>query len=286
MRKTWQGAALLSAFVVSIGCGSSESGTSHDGGAEADAPSDGGVRTLTTRALLPTAVNNLLLDPFITSDTSWGHFRTVVPEVDPEKNGGDCPYLARELLSASPIGISAPTVLANPTVLPPSAGCTAILAPFSGSTETVHAEIWVSLRDAAGNPVPFAPTSAGKSALERYVTVALVPNSLPGSAALPSYPLEPTAGASVTLAGRPWGQLALSAPVALPEGGWFAITLKNPDASVYLAAPEVVPTTVGTGLPLRSRPMTDAERGAIVQYGRPRTPQPAPRRRTRPPRFR
>jgi hypothetical protein len=294
---------MTAALVSSLGCGSSPSDQSHDGGSPRDAASDqsadakaagdGAVRQLTSRPLLPTPVNNLLLDPFITSDTAWGHFLAVVPAANPDQTTDACPFITRELMSESPIGISGPTVLVNSTVLPPSTGCTAILSALVGSSEPVHAEIWVSLSDASGNPLPFPPaTDDGVKVLEGLVTVALLPNSLPSSAALPAYPLEPTTAAGtgrVTIAGREWGQLGLPSPVSIPKGGWFSILVKNLDQGLLLAAPQVVPVG-GSGSkwgadpalgPARMRPMTVLERGAIGQYGR-HPPPPPPRRPGRP----
>jgi hypothetical protein len=267
-------ARVLLAFVIPFvaGCGSSGSSASKDGGT---AP----VRTLTTRALLPSVTNDLLLDPFITADQSWGHFRAVVPKANPADTNGGCPLLARELMSASPIGVSAPAELVNPSVLPASTGCTSILAPFVGSTEPVHAQIWVSLSDASGNAVPFPTGSDGERTLDRYLTVALLPNSLPTAASLPAYPLEPS-GPPIVLAGRQWGQLALSATAPIPQGGWFAITLNKPDGGLYLAGPQVVPTGGSVG-PVRSRPVTDVEEGAVRQYSKLPYEHPI-RRRTRP----
>jgi hypothetical protein len=280
-------ALLLAAALLGplLGCGSAGSGTSGDAGSR-DAPADrgdagdGAIRTLTTRPLLPTTPNDLLLDPFITSDESWGHFRAVIPATDPDETVGDCPLLSRQILSASPTGVSAPAILVNPAVLSASTGCTSILAPFAGSTEPVHAQIWVSLSDSSGNPVSFPPAAAaGQKTLDGTLTVALLPNALPSGATLPSFPLEPS-GPPVTLAGREWGQLALPTAVPIPKGGWFAITLKNPDAALYLAGPQVVPTGSGVG-PIRSRPMTGDEEGAVLQYSRQPERHP-PRRRGRP----
>jgi hypothetical protein len=229
---------------------------------------------MTSRSLLPTPVNDLLLDPFITADTSWGHFRVMVPAVTPAETGGDCPYIQRELVSASPTGVSGPAVLVNPTSLPASTGCTAILAPFVGSTETVNAQIWVSLSDSSGAPLPFpTATDAGASTVDGFLSVALIPNVLPATATPPnSYPLTLTTSAAVVLAGRSWGRLALASPVAIPDGGWFSITLSNGENGLYLAGPQVVPTASAQVAPrpgaLAGRPITEAERGAVLQYGR------------------
>ncbi len=246
-------------------------------------------RSMISRELLPTAVNNLLLDPFITSDVSWGHFRAVVPAVDPAETGADCPNLTREFLSASPIGISAPVVLVNTAVLPASMGCTAITAPFVGSTEAVSAQIWVSLSDGSGAPLPFPPApGAGGASIDTFLAVALLPNVLPDAAPPASYPFSVASTPPTSISGRQWGLLELATPVSLPEGGWFAITLKNPTGGLFLAAPQIVPaatTTQSITVPLgavQSRPMTEVERGAILQYGRLLARPAPPRRRPRP----
>jgi hypothetical protein len=249
-------------------------------------------RTMTTRGLLATPVNNLLLDPFVTADVTWGHFRAVVPAVDPSQTGPDCPKITREFLSASPIGIAAPVVLVDPTVLPASSGCTAIIAPFVGSTEALSAQIWVSLSDASGAPVAIpAVADAAAGGLDSFLTVALVPSVLPSSAAPPaSYPFVLASTPPTLIAGREWARLELSTPVSVPDGGWFAITLLNPASGFYLAAPQVVAASTTTLAVVRSlasirtRPITDVERGAMLQYGR-LLPVPMPRRRHRPKRM-
>jgi hypothetical protein len=245
---------------------------------------DAGVRTLTTRALLPTPVNSLLIDPFVTYDESWGHFRAVVPAVEAAETGGDCPSLTREFVSASAAGIAAPAVLVNPTVLPVSTGCTAIIAPFVGSSEPVTAQIWVSLSDAAGAPVAFpSVTDAGMATIDGFVTVAILPNTVPSSLPPASYPFEVLPPAPVTAGGRQWGLLGLRTAVAIPDGGWFAITFKSQSGGLYLAAPAVVPTGASQIVQRAAprRPMTEIERGAMLQYGRLLQTRRPPRRHTR-----
>jgi hypothetical protein len=186
------------------------------------------------------------------------------------------------------MGVSAQAVLVNPAVLSASTGCTAIIAPFVGSTEPVSAQIWVSLSDASGAPLPIpSSVDGGAKGLEGFVAVALLPNALPSSTPVPSYPLALTSAAPTTLAGRQWGLLALTSPVAIPEGGWFAITLMNGSNGLYLAAPDVVPTAAGQIVPGRSvvaptRPISEIERGAILEYGRRLPRHRPPRKRTRP----
>jgi hypothetical protein len=243
-------------------------------------PDAGPIRMLTARPILATPVNNLLMDPFITTDRSWGHFVPVIPASDPTQTRGDCNGLAFVILSDSPVGVSAPAVLVDADTMPSISGCTAIVAPFVGSTEPVGARIWASLDDASGAPLPFpAPSDGGTSAIDAVLTVALVANAVPASAASVSYPLTAVDQAPTVVGARSWGALALPALASLGEGGWFAITLTNGTRGVYLAAPEVVPGGTSTELVLRpatgwSRPASDAERGAIQQY-----PRHAPRRR-------
>jgi hypothetical protein len=246
-----------------------------EGGAEAAAP----IRTATTRSLLPTSVQNLLLDSFLTGDESWGHFRAIIPPL-PDGGPSVCQELVREYLSQSPAGVSGPAVLATASTGSMSAGCTQILAPFPGVTSTATADMWVSLSDAKGAPLPFPTDTHG---LDAVLEVTLLPNYLPTDTPQPTYGLE-SKGAPMVIAGREWGQVALSAPAPLTKGGWFSITLVNLEDSFYLAAPEVVPTDLVTLARPRTRPMTGADRSSIGEYERvvrlaPRHPRrPAPGR--------
>jgi hypothetical protein len=265
----------LSALFLTLGCNSSGSTANGDAGAHDSAtdarpkPRDGEaeaappIRTATTRSLLPTSVQSLLIDPFLTGDTSWGHFRAIVP---PTSGGSltECGDLVREFLSQSPAGVSGPAVRATASTGSPSAGCTQILAPFSGVTTTASAEMWVSLSDASGAPLPF-PT--GAHGLDAELEVAILPNYLPTDTPQVTYALE-SVGAPMVIAGREWGLVALAAPAPLTKGGWFSITLVNASGSFYFSAPEVVPTDLVTLVRPRARPMTDADRSAISEYER------------------
>jgi hypothetical protein len=311
MKRSVTGALAASGLLLTAGCPSSDDvhppilaehgPDASDGAPDAHATGAGGDdvtdastdRTMTTRGLLATPVNNLLLDPFVTADVAWGHFQAVVPAVDPSQTGADCPKITREFLSASPVGIAAPVVLVNQAVLPASSGCAAIIAPFVGSTEAVSAQIWVSLSDGSGAPVPIpVGADAAGTSLDSFVTVALVPNALPSAASPPaSYPLTLASTPPTSIAGREWAQLELPAPVSVPEGGWFAITLANPASGFYFVAPQIVPASTTTlalvrslGAP-RSRPVTDVERGAMLQYGLLLPTHVTPRRRHRPKRM-
>jgi hypothetical protein len=148
------------------------------------------------------------------------------------------------------------------------------------------------LSDASGAPVAIpAVADAAAGGLDSFLTVALVPSVLPSSAAPPaSYPFVLASTPPTLIAGREWARLELSTPVSVPDGGWFAITLLNPASGFYLAAPQVV-TASTTALAvvrslaaIRTRPITDVERGAMLQYGR-LLPVPMPRRRHRPKRM-
>jgi hypothetical protein len=246
-----------------------------EGGTEAAPP----IRTATTRSLLPTSVQNLLLDPFLTGDESWGHFRAIIPP-PPSGSLSVCQELVREYLGQSPAGVSGPAVLATASTGSKSAGCTQILAPFPGVTSTATADMWISLSDAKGAPLPF-PTDA--HGLDAVLEVTLLPNYLPTDTPQPTYGLE-SKGAPTVIAGREWGQVALAAPAPLTKGGWFSITLVNLEDSFYFAAPEVVPTDLATLARPRTRPMTGADRSSIGEYERvvrlaPRhPPRPAPGR--------
>jgi hypothetical protein len=265
----------LSVLALALGCNSSGGIANGDAGAHdsaTDAPSkprDGEaegappIRTATTRSLLPTSVQSLLIDPFLTGDTSWGHFRAIVP---PSSGGSptECGDLVRELLSQSPAGVSGPAVRATASAGSPSAGCTQILAPFSGVTTTANADMWVSLSDASGAPLPFP---ADAHALAAALEIAILPNYLPSDSPQVTYALEST-GAPMVIAGREWGRVALAAPAPLTKGGWFSITLVDASGSFYFSAPEVVPTDLVTLVRPHARPMTDADRSAISEYER------------------
>jgi hypothetical protein len=240
-----------------------------------DASTDGSpVRFATTRGLLPTSVKSLLLDPFVTYDESWGHFDSLDPTTDDE-----CAPIVRELMSQSPIGIAG--AVANVSL---RGRCTQILAPLSGASKgSVDAEMWISLSDASGAPLPF-PTHG----LDASIKVELVPNYLPTQTPQDVYPLEPVSvspispsdsGAlPVTIAGREWGLVAVSA-VPFTQGGWFVVTLVSETGSFYLAGPEVVPTTTVSLLRPHFRAMTDADRAATAGYARVvRTHRTPPRR--------
>jgi hypothetical protein len=226
-----------------------------DGAREVGAP----IRTATTRPLLATSVESLLIDPFVTSSTNWGHFNAISPTDDL----ASCPLVVREFLSQSPVGVSSPVAQ-----LSAADGCTEILEPLSGAESgRVNAKAWVSLSDASGQPLPFPAN------LEAEMTLELMPSYLPGQKPQVVYPLAPLASSDggalpLTIAGREWGLVGLKAPVPLPQGGFFFVTIVDPTVSFYVAAPEVVPTDEAPLLLPRSREMTDGDRRAELAYER------------------
>jgi len=281
-------------FLVLAGCsgggdnagdaGPSKDATAHDGetrdgmgDAKEEFP-EHPIRTATTRALLPTSVENVLLDPFITSDESWGHFVSVNPGAGGDAAPTFCNALVREVLSQSPIGVSGSVIFATARAGTSTAGCTEILAPFVGglASDRFMAQILVSRVDTSGAPVPL---STGAHGLDEVVTVTLLPNYLPSDAPQVAYPFAVTKAAPTTIDGRQWGVLALPEPVALPKGGWFSIHLAGSSGSVFLAAPEVVATTT---VPLSDAPhrqITSIERAALLEYARRAHVRHSPSRR-------
>jgi hypothetical protein len=266
-------AMLIASSTFGLACqGSNPTATTdagRDGAREdaSDARPDAPVRVATTRGLSPTSVENLLLDPFVTSDQSWGHFVAANPRADKV-----CDVLDRTLMSQSPVGIAGVVVSAAV-----KGSCTEILAPLSGASKgSVDAQVWISLSDATGAPLPFPMND-----LDASIKVALMPNYLPTQAPQVVYPLEavsvspisPADGATVplTIAGRQWGLVALSG-APLTQGGWLVISLVSTEGSFLLAGPEVVPTlTVSLSRPHsrpHSRPMADADRAGISSYER------------------
>jgi hypothetical protein len=259
------------------GVGASADGGLRDGGRDApedvvDARSEAPVRVAITRGLLPTAVENLLLDPFVTYDDSWGHFYPVGAVF-----GSACPAFDRELVSQSPVGIAGVVVKVTP------GSCSELVAPMSGTaTGSVRAQVWISLSDADGAPLPFPPHD-----LDALVKVELMPNYLASQTPQPVYaldpvtvsPISPSDGGSLpmTIAGRQWGLVAATG-IPFPQGGWFAVTATS--GSLLLAGPEVVSTDTVALARGRSRPMTDRDREVISEYRRVVHTQPAPRRRT------
>lgn len=211
--------------------GGTSAGTAGTGGTSGSGPG----RTATTRGLLATSTRSVLLDPFTTSDDSWGHFvGFLLPQ---HVNQFVQVQPARAFVSLSPGGVAAPVAsLPTPSSVHSWGTGVQVIAPFPGGSDTFDARIWVSQGDMSGSPVPFDPAT---------VTIALFPNDLPSM----KYPLS-KASSPVSYAGREWVALSVPSPVSMPQGGWFSITLEDPQATVQLQAPEVVPTGMASPAPV------------------------------------
>jgi hypothetical protein len=221
--------------------------------ADAARPDSADRRTATTRPLLGTSPQNLLLDPFVTADASWGHFVGVHLPV------GASPRPVtplRSFVSRSPAGVTVPVAaLAAAGAGAPGSTSIQVVAPFPGGSVPFEADVWVSAGNAAGEPVAF-DTVAGA------VHVALLPNDAPATA----FPLVPT-GAPRSLGGRQWVSLALASPAPLPEGGWLSIAVADPKVSLQVQAPEVTPAlAAGVGPAPPRRPRTTHDRAAPGAY--------------------
>lgn len=212
-------------------------------------PEPGGppIRTATTRALLPTAVQSLLLDPFITTDTSWGHLvgmlspgLSMVPPV--------C-----DLVSQSPAGVAAP-VARFPTLTSQGAQAKSlqIVAPLVGGTAPLQADVWVSASNAQGAPLDYTGVAMG-------MTASLLPNDQPGM----MVPLAQQE-APVEWAGRQWVKLALPAPTAMSQGGWFSLTVIDPSTQYQFQAPEVMPAPAGATGATAALQQRRADSGAVL----------------------
>jgi hypothetical protein len=184
-------------------------------------------RALTTRSLLGTSTRNLLLDPFVTPDLSWGHFvGLLVPGMDTHP---DVMTPKRAYVSQSPAGVAAPvaSIGAIKAIDPGSTGVE-LLAPIPGGACSFDASVWVSAADPEGAPVDDALAT-------KAIGASLLPNDEPEHA----YPL--TKDKELVLGGRRWTKLALPNAVRMPRGGWFVIAITSRSISVELQAPEVVP---------------------------------------------
>ncbi len=236
---------------------SSSGGSTGGGDAGSDAGEEAGapLRTATTRALLATSVENLLLDPFVTTDTSLGHFVGVVLPISGTNYQLYTPD--RSFVSQAPAGVAAPVAIVALSASdgsPLPATGVQIVAPFPGGTPLFSAQVWASVGDAKGNPVSFA---TGGNVLE----VSLLSND----ASQPAYPLT-VSGSPVELDGRQWVLLALAAPVAMPQGGWFSIVLDDIDATFQLQAPQVTPAGAPAVGGMRTTPRTERDRRVLEAY--------------------
>ena len=222
-----------------------------------DAGDDAGppLRTATTRPLLGTSVRNLLLDPFVTTDTSLGHFNGLfLPIVGTTYT---TLTLRRAFVSQSPAGVTAP-VASSGSLSGVDAAATSveIVAPFPGGSDPLAAQIWVSVGDAQGSPVPFATGGKG-------VAVNLLPNDAPTQ----TYPLTPDGAPPQVFAGREWVRFAPASPVPMAQGGWFSIVVDDVNASFQLQAPEVTPTAMtGAIPPPKAVPRAARESAVLAGY--------------------
>jgi hypothetical protein len=184
-------------------------------------------RALTTRPLLGTSTRNLLLDPFVTPDLSWGHFvGLLVPGMGTHP---DVVTPKRAYVSQSPEGVAAPvaSIGAIQAIDPGSTGVE-LLAPIPGGACSFDASVWVSAADPAGAPIDDASVT-------KAIGASLLPNDEPEHA----YPLAKDK--ELVFGGRRWARLTLPNAVRMPRGGWFVIAITSRSISVELQAPEVVP---------------------------------------------
>jgi hypothetical protein len=221
--------------------------------------SDGGVasvpRALASRSLLGTSTRNLLLDPFVTPDLSWGHFvGLLLPGVGTRF---DIAIPKRAFISQAPAGVAAPVASVGPTgAFDQASTGVQLIAPIPGGACLFHASVWVAATDPSGAPVE-------DSAFAKAIAATLLPNDEPREA----YPLARTADAPLVLAGRRWVKLALPRPVPMPEGGWFSIAITSRSLAVDLQAPEVVPASAPEPpAPAITAVRTADERAALRAY--------------------
>ena len=170
-------------------------------------------------------------------------------------------------------------MLLGPRTNPVAEGCLVLLAPLTGSTGPVSAQLWVSLDDANGNPI--ALPAAG---LASTLTASLLANAAPNQGAAQSYPLTLT-GAPTTVGGRTWGQLTTGAAASLPQGGWLTVTVVDPTATLHVSSPSVAPVTLSADLAggptAHATAVTSGEQAATAGYAtsvqtRPSSPPPTP----------
>jgi hypothetical protein len=226
------------------------SGAGRDPGRDAEPP-----RTLTTRPLLGTSIQSLLLDPFVTSDRSWGHFVGLAISPESDKIQSFSPL--RAFVSLSPAGVSSPVASLPPLDTFGAKAKSAIaIAPFPGGSDPFAAQIQVSAGDASDAPVDFE-TAAGA------LTVSLLPND----DAAQSFVLVRDGSPPRSLGGRQWVRLALAAPAPMPQGGWFSIAVTEAGFTFQVQAPEVTPTRADgpVSTPL-ARARHPHHRAALVGY--------------------
>jgi hypothetical protein len=233
-----------------------------DGAMDAEGLMDGPIRTLTTRSLYGTDVQSLLLDPFGTGDTSWGHF-TPFLRAAMDSNV----VLTRTWMSDSPVGMSLPVVRVSPIAIEggtAEGGAPVLHIPtiLTGSNSPVSAQVWVSVGTASGAPAAFADHA---SALQVY---------LAGNEDLPAIPApvikyvaSSTPMQTVTLAGREWDLVGFTMPTPFVEGGFFVITVSDTTLTWFFAAPQVTAGT-STKHPIsgRAQPLTHEDEEVLRAY--------------------
>ena len=212
------------------------------------------IRTLLQRPWLATPTNNLLLDTLEDNGNSWGKLAGIeLPTALSQSFSVRPAYLYSDspLGSAVPIGIAFP-----PQSNVDKVKSRKIVAAFSGTGKQVNAGIWLAGRDAADKLV----TTPGKVG----ISVAILPTDASEATA---YPLQSDGTPPLKTASGYWNHFVLPAPVAVPHGGWLIITLAQPNARLWLMAPEVVPTTTTAGKShAHGVHVTQEDRDAITAY--------------------
>jgi len=232
--------------------GADASGWDASAALDASTPSS---RTLIERSLYGTSPRNLLLDPFVTGDRSWGHFISFFLGSPSEHFA-----LPRTFESASPTGMAAPIVLLAAGGGGSDAGSrpARVVTPVLGGGGTFSASLWLSASDASGAPVPFASVST------RVAVAVFDPTGVT------KVVLAPDPSATKTIGGREWTLLRAST-LSLPHGGWFQAQVTDLTYSWRLAGPELVADQPAPPRQLRRPaavvPATDEDRAAIVAYG-------------------
>ncbi len=205
-------------------------------------------RTLTTRPLWGTSVQSVLLDPFVTSDTSWG-----TSWASTWKSSTDAVQvpLYRDFVSQSPAGVTVPVAhYPSLTELGTATATVQVVAPFSGGTPAMAADVWVAATDESNRPVPWKSAASG-------IAIALLPNDQPTA----SYPLSPT-GEPQIFGGQSWTKLAMT-PAPLPDGGWLSLTISDASHHYLFQAPEIYPAAASAAERPASRPR-EAARATLV----------------------
>ena len=204
------------------------------------------VRTVTTRPLYGTDVHSLLVDPFVTSDLSWGHFRAF------ETSSSDSTYVpfVRTWMSDSPVGTAAPVVRLQPFAAKSTSSLSALVP---GTAAAIDAQIWVSLSASDGTPIAFDGHEA-----DVHVTM-LSNKGLPTSTDEKTYKFAHAPVETQTLHDRTWSRLALASPVPYAQGGFFLIEVSDPTVTWLFAAPQVTVSTSTSHRAVRGERATERQ---------------------------